>query len=67
MLQPICYCDNINISFGNKETIVKLFAKNADPNPQTGHIVVILDGKPYSINAQNPMFAKAYEAYKAED
>lgn len=46
---------------------MKLFAKNADPNPQTGHIVVILDGKPYSINAQNPMFAKAYEAYKAED
>ncbi len=53
--------------FGHKETIVKLFAKNADPNPQTGHIVVILDGKPYSINAQNPMFPKAYEAYKAED
>jgi len=67
MLQPICYCDNINISFGNKETIVKLFAKNADPNPQSGHITVILDGKPYFINAQNPMFLKAFEAYKAED
>lgn len=53
--------------FGHKETIVKLFAKNADPNPQSGHITVILDGKPYFINAQNPMFLKAFEAYKAED
>ena len=70
----VCVCCNGSIitiisiyQFGHKETIVKLFAKNADPNPQSGHITVILDGKPYFINAQNPMFLKAFEAYKAED
>lgn len=42
-------------------------ARIVNPDPQSGHITVVLDGKSYSINAGNGLFTKALEAYKVND
>ena len=42
-------------------------ARIVNPDPQSGYITVVLDGKSYSINAGNGLFAKALEAFKVND
>jgi len=42
-------------------------ARIANPDPQTGYITVVLDGKTYSINAGNKLFSNALEAFKTND
>lgn len=42
-------------------------ARIVNPDPQSGYITVVLDGKSYSINAGSGLFAKALEAYKVND
>ena len=42
-------------------------ARIVNPDPQSGYITVVLDGKSYSINAGSGLFTKALEAYKVSD
>jgi hypothetical protein len=42
-------------------------ARIVNPDPQSGYITVVLDGKSHSINAGNGLFSKALEAYKVND
>lgn len=42
-------------------------AYNYNPDPVSGWIKVIADGKDYFVNATSPMFAKAFEAFKSKD
>lgn len=42
-------------------------ARIVNPDPQSGYITVVLDGKSYSINAGSGLFANALEAYKVND
>ena len=42
-------------------------ARIVNPDPQSGYITVVLDGKSYSINAGNKLFANALDAYKVND
>jgi hypothetical protein len=42
-------------------------ARIVNPDPQSGYITVVLDGKSYSINAGNKLFVNALDAYKVND
>jgi hypothetical protein len=42
-------------------------ARIVNPDPQSGFITVVLDGKSHSINAGNKLFTNALEAYKVND
>lgn len=42
-------------------------ATNYNPDPVSGWIKVIADGKDYFISASSPLYAKAFEAFKAKD
>jgi len=42
-------------------------ARIVNPDPQSGYITVVLDGKSYSINAGSKLFTNALEAFKVND
>ena len=46
---------------------MELNAQIVNPDLNSGHIFLLLDGKEYSINAGNSSFSKALEAYNAKD
>lgn len=46
---------------------MELNAQIVNPDLNTGHIFLLLDGKEYSINAGNSSFSKALEAYNNKD
>jgi hypothetical protein len=46
---------------------MELNAQIVNPDLNSGHIFLLLDGKEYSINAGNSSFSKAIEAYNAKD
>jgi len=46
---------------------MELNAQIVNPDMNSGHIFLLLDGKEYSINAGNSSFSKALEAYNAKD
>jgi hypothetical protein len=47
--------------------VMELNAQIVNPDLNTGHIFLLLDGKEYSINAGNSSFSKALEAYNNKD
>ena len=46
---------------------MELNGQIVNPDLNSGHIFLVLDGKDYSINAGNSSFSKALEAYNAKD
>ena len=50
-----------------KRNTMTVTARIVNPDPQSGYITVVLDGKSYSINAGNKLFANALDAYKVND
>jgi len=42
-------------------------AVNYNPDPVSGWIKVIADGKDYFVSASSPLYAKAFDAFKAKD
>lgn len=42
-------------------------ASNYNPDPVSGWIKVIADGKDYFVSASSPLYPKAFEAFKAKD
>ena len=42
-------------------------AINYNPDPVSGWIKVIADGKDYFVSAKSPLYAKAFDAFKAKD
>ena len=56
------------LSVYRKESgVMELNAQIVNPDLNTGHIFLLLDGKEYSINAGNSSFSKALEAYNNKD
>jgi len=50
-----------------KRNTMTVTARIVNPDPQSGYITVVLDGKSYSINAGNKLFVNALDAYKVND
>ena len=42
-------------------------ARIVNPDPVSGYITVVLDGKPHSINAGNKLFSQALDAFRDEN
>lgn len=57
----------IAVVIKEKINTMTVTARIANPDPQTGYITVVLDGKTYSINAGNKLFSNALEAFKTND
>ena len=54
-------------SYKGKRNTMTVTARIVNPDPQSGYITVVLDGKSYSINAGNKLFTNALEAFKVND
>jgi len=54
-------------SYKGKRNTMTVTARIVNPDPQSGYITVVLDGKSYSINAGNKLFMNALEAFKVND
>jgi hypothetical protein len=54
-------------SYKGKRNTMTVTARIVNPDPQSGYITVVLDGKSYSINAGNKLFLNALEAFKVND
>ena len=50
-----------------KRNTMTVTARIVNPDPQSGYITVVLDGKSYSINAGSKLFTNALEAFKVND
>jgi hypothetical protein len=50
-----------------KRNTMTVTARIVNPDPQSGYITVVLDGKSYSINAGSKLFTNALEAFKVNE
>ena len=50
-----------------KRNTMTVTARIVNPDPQSGYITVVLDGKSHSINAGSKLFVNALEAFKVND